>query len=258
MKYRSVAQARQMPGLRLVLGAQTPGPWSIAARALFSVRKVPFVPVRQDVLEANAELVAWTGIRNAPVAVYEDEPPRENWFAILQLAERLGNERGETPSLFPDDPLERALAVGISAEICGEGGFGWSRRIAMAGAAADRADAVMASYGVQPENVAAAERRVAAILQGLSAQLNWQREAGSAYLVGDRLTACDVYWACFSQLVAPLSDDQIVGLDERLRAMFAALSDETRDALDPALVAHRDFIWSAHIGLPLEYLPEED
>ena len=67
MEYIAVAEAREMSGLRLVLGVGTPGPWSISARALFDIRKVPFVPVRQELGGANEELVAWTGRRNAPV-----------------------------------------------------------------------------------------------------------------------------------------------------------------------------------------------
>ena len=30
---------------------------------------------------------------------------------------------------------------------------------------------------------------------------------GSNYFVGDELTAAAIYWACFSQLVAPLDED---------------------------------------------------
>src|SRR5688572_14096268 len=114
MEYVSVAEARGMKGLRLALSAGVPGPWTIAARALFDVRKVPYVPVRQVIMAPNEDLVAWTGRRNAPVAVYDDEPAVDGWLEILVLAERLG--RG--PSLFPDDPVERALSVGFSAEIC--------------------------------------------------------------------------------------------------------------------------------------------
>ena len=121
MDYISVGQARGMGGLRLVLGMGTPGPWSISARALFDIRKVPFVPVGQELMGANEELVAWTGRRNAPVAVYDNEPAVDGWLEIMVLAERLGSG----PSLCPDNPIERALAVGFSAEICGRGGFGF-------------------------------------------------------------------------------------------------------------------------------------
>jgi len=39
---------------------------------------------------------------------------------------------------------------------------------------------------------------------------------------------------------------------ERMRAMFGPMPPEILDALDPALLAHRDFVFAKHIGLPLE------
>lgn len=254
MDYLSVAQARDMGGLRLVLSTGSPGPWGIAARALFTIRKVPFVPVAQELMAANEDLVAWTGRRNAPVAVYEDEAAVDGWLDIVNLAERLGSG----PSLWPDDPVDRALAAGFSSEICGPGGFGWSRRLGMTGTSPDAAasspmSSVMRGYGMRADALAAAPARVASILDGLSAQLHRQRAAGSAYLVGARLSACDIHWACFSQLVAPLSPAQCPGLPEQLRTMFATVPDAVRDALDPILIAHRERIWEDCIGLPLDY-----
>ncbi len=258
MKYHSVAEAREMDGLRLALGVQTPGPWGLAARALFKFRNVPFVPVQQDVGGSNEELVAWTGIRNAPVAVYNDEKPRENWFDIMNLAERLGSGL----SLFPDDPVGRALAIGFSAEICGEGGFGWSRRISMAAKPAPESGEIdpsmvriVQAYDVLAENVPDAIERVVSIMQGLAKQLRRQAEAGSPYLVGDRCGACDIHWACFSTLVGPLDEDAIFMVPE-MRANFEAMQPEIRDVLDPILFEHRDRIWRDHIGLPVDYLPE--
>jgi hypothetical protein len=257
MQYKSVAEARSLPGLRLALSVQTPGPWGIAARALFSVRNVPFVPVRQDVMMPNDELVEWTGRRNAPVAVYDNEPAVDGWLEIMNLAERLGSG----PSLFPDDPLDRALAVGFSAEICGQNGFGWARRLQMqpSGDQAPDTDApraqMMRAYGGGVHTHAEAEARIIGILRGLAKQLHLQQQAGSAYLLGDRLSGCDVHWACFSILVEPLALEEC-GMAEELHAMFAVKSGSIRDALDQILIEHRDRIWRDHIGLPLDYLPE--
>lgn len=246
MEYLPVAEARGMEGLRLVLGVGTPGPWSISARALFDIRKVPFVPVRQDLMQANEDLVAWTGRRNAPVAVFGEEPAVDGWLEIAMLAERLGSG----PSLFPDDPVERALAMGFSAEICGQGGFGWSRRITMATTQAPTE--VFRGYGVREGGVPEAAPRVIGILNGLSAQLHRQRERGSDYLVGGRLSVADVHWACFSQLVAALGPEHCTMSDE-LRALFNTMSPEMRAAVDPILIEHRDRIWERYIGLPLDY-----
>ena len=258
MQYISVAEARKLSGLRLVLSTGSPGPWGISARALFTIRGVPFVPVRQEPMQANEDLVAWTGRRNAPVAVYNDEPPADGWLEILNLAERLGSG----PSLLPEDPIDRALAVGFSAEICGAGGFGWSRRITMVagGMAAPGSDAdamakIAAGYGMREDALREAPGRIIGILQGLATQLRNQRDACSAYLVGTRLSACDVHWACFSLLVAPLPPEDCP-MPEGLRAISAALPEALHEALDPILIAHRDRVWEQHIGLPLDYQEE--
>lgn len=257
MKYLSVAEARAMSGLRLALTVQTPGPWGLAARALFDIRKVPYVPVRQDVGAPNEDLVEWTGRRNAPVAVYNDEPAVDGWLEILNLAERLGSG----PSLFPDDPVDRALAVGFSAEICGHNGFGWARRLNMQPPGAPEPDPdspqgqMMRAYGMREGAAAEAGPRIAGIVRGFAAQLHRQKQAGSPYLVGDRLSGCDVHWAAFSILLEPLPVEDCFAAEQMLE-MFSSKTPEVAEAFDPILIEHRDHVWREHIGLPVEYLPD--
>lgn len=250
LDYVSVAEAREQRGLRLVLTAGFPGPWGEAAKALFRLRGVPFAPVAQKAMKPNEELVAWTGVRNAPVAVYEDEPPRTGWLEILLLAERLGSG----PSLLPDDPVERALALGFSCEICGPEGLGWTRRLEIMAMStgADPNDPIRRDYGVRPEAAAQAPARTAAILRGLSEQLRRQRERGSEYLVGPRVSACDVHWACFSQMVDPFPPE-VSPMRSGVRSVYENLSEEAKAALDPALIRHRDMILERHIGVPLVF-----
>ena len=124
MKYTPASQARNLPGLRLALTVGVPGPWSQAAMFVFDYKQIPYIPVAQLAGEDNADLVAWTGIRNAPIAVYNDEAPRIGWEEILMLAERISRE----PSLIPSDPRDRALMFGLSHEIASEDGLAWNRR----------------------------------------------------------------------------------------------------------------------------------
>ena len=127
MEYRSIADARTLDGLRLILTAGVPGPWSESAKAVFRARGVPYTPIEQELGGDNEEQVSWLGIRNAPVALYNDEKPRSGWAEILFLAERLGSG----PSLIPEDPFDRALMFGLAHEIAGEDGLGWCRRLLM-------------------------------------------------------------------------------------------------------------------------------
>lgn len=257
MKYLSVAEARKLPGLRLVLTAYMPGPWGEAAKAILSVRKVKYIPVEQRAMEKNEDLFAWTGMRNAPIAVLDEEPPQSTWHEILLLAERVGSG----PSLIPTDPLQRALMLGLSTEICGPDGFGWSRRLEMMGRGTTRNPSTGAAYdmhrmtrayGVTPEAIERAPKRMISIMNGLSKQLHQQKSSGSDYLVGPQLSAVDVHWAALSLFVSPLPADECA-MPDFMRENYSYLTPEMAAAMDPILLQHRDMIYKRHIGLPLDF-----
>jgi glutathione S-transferase len=253
MEYVDVATARDMVGLRLVLTRGVPGPWSESAKALFRLRDVAFVPVEQKATAANEALVEWTGHRNAPIAMYESEPPRAHWLEILQLAERLGSG----PSLLPESPDECETVIGLSHLICGEGGLVWNGRHLMLRAGHQaQGDKVLSSpmyrdYGYSEETVAAAPMRIEAIVDRLSRQAAAQRERGRDYLVGESLSAVDVYWAFFSQLFDALPDAQNP-MPEWLRAVWQGAA-AAIGPIDPNLLDQRTRVFERHIELPLDF-----
>ncbi|MDG2304818.1 MAG: glutathione S-transferase C-terminal domain-containing protein [Candidatus Binatia bacterium] len=257
MDYLEVEDGRKRDGLRLVLTTGGPGPWSEAAKGIFQVKGLAFAPVRQVAGEQNQVLQEWTGQSSAPVAVWNDDPPCATSRTILWLAERLAPE----PALVPRDPEERATCLGVCDEIHGENGFGWCRRLgmfapimeALGEKAADSALGFMAwKYGYSPQAAARAENRIVEILGFLAARLARQRDAGRRYLVGDRLTAADIYWAAFAAMVAPLSAE-VCPMPDGLRDMYTVREGRIAVALDPALIAHRDFIYQEHLELPLRF-----
>jgi hypothetical protein len=85
----------------------------------------------------------------------------------------------------------------------------------------------------------------------LSAQLERESARGNAYFLGASLGAVDLYWAAFSNLVALLPPEQCP-LPAPMRAIFAKPTPDIAAALTPALIAHRDFVFAKHVGLPLE------
>src|SRR3546814_18918867 len=87
--YLSVEEARDLPGLRLVVTAHVPGLWSEACKSLFDSKGVPYVLVEQVVGGENRALKEWTAQTSGPVAIWQDERPRSTWLEQLYLAERL-------------------------------------------------------------------------------------------------------------------------------------------------------------------------
>src|SRR6202011_41760 len=129
LKYTSIREARTMPGLRLILGANAvPGPWREACKGIFHVKKIPYTPVASAGQDGSQrELTELTAQSSAPVAIWNDERPRSTWIEQLYLAERLQPE----PALIPANEDDRVSMFGIINEICGENGFAWCKRLTM-------------------------------------------------------------------------------------------------------------------------------
>ena len=258
MDYVSVEEAKAATGLRLILTGGLPAPWSEAAKGLCHVRKVDYIPVLQQGGGPNEDILAWTGHRNAPTAMYNDEPARVTAVEMISLAQRLGSG----PSLVPADMDERVLMFGLINEIAGENGMAWNARVLMFGAMIEnlgeeamRDNPMLRDYHYAPEDAAAAPGKVIAILQRLSQQLERQSGLGSQYLIGDTLSALDIYWACFSQMLDALPPE-VNPMPDYMRKVWGLTSRAIQQAgyeLDPALLAHRDFIFPTHLQWPLDF-----
>ncbi len=256
-EYIEVEQAVGMSGLRVVLSPGVPGPWSEAAKGILYVKKIPYIKVRQELGGENRPLLRWSAQTTAPVFVYENERPRSLWNDQLYLAERLAPD----PPLIPATIDEQALMFGLSNELCGENGFGWSRRLMLLHATLANPNAPEAAksgasflgkkYGYAPAPAEAAPKRVAEILRALNAQLESQRQRGSRFLVGDRLSALDIYWAAFAALIQPLPDD-LCKMSSGFRRVYTCADPVVMDAAAPHLLAHRDFIYHQYLELPVD------
>jgi glutathione S-transferase len=254
VEFVELEEARARDGLRMTVVIGVPSPWGEAAKGIWHVKKIPWVAVRMP--PGENEVTRWTGSTSAPVAMYEDEPPRPRWDDLLHLAERLE----PTPPLLPADPDERALCLGLAAEICGEMGLGWCRRLdgiarsfatdGAEGFALPIARYLAPKYGWRDGLGELARRRVIDVLGLLSRRLRAQQQRGSRYYFGGALSAVDVYSATFIAMFAPLPPEHCP-MPDALRATFETMDDETRAALDPILVEHRDRVYAEHLELPL-------
>lgn len=253
MEYLSVEEARGQSGLRLALTRGVPGPWSEAAKAMFTLRNIDYLPVQQLAGDANNELVDWTGHRNAPIALYNDEPPRVRWLELLDLAERLGS--GE--SLVPDDTQDRMFMVGLINEIAGETGLAWNARLLMFDASIQKLGPDAAKSPMYAEyryDAAALESSISKIekfLGYLASHIKVQREQQSHFLVGKRFSAADIYWAYFSNMLETLPQGQC-SISDGVRGMWGVMA-KSISGYDPIIIEQRDRIFTEHLVLPLEF-----
>lgn len=255
--YLSVEEARPLSGLRLAVTAHVPGIWSEAAKGLFDAKKIPYVLVEQVVGGENKALRDWTAQTSGPVAVWNDERPRSSWLELIYLAERLA----PAPALIPPRMEDRILMFGLCNELAGDHGFGWNMRlIAMHNAMADPAatdyqkqvvPVLAGRYGYDPDEVVSARRQMIDIVARLKDQLARQNEAGRSFLVGEALSALDIYWATFAGSIDPFPPELCPGMPAVMRAGYT--DPELKALGGPGLFALRDRVYRDYLKLPMEF-----
>jgi glutathione S-transferase len=256
-EYINVEEARKLSGLRVVLSPGVPGPWSESLKGILYVKKIPYVKARQEIGGENRALKEWSAQATAPVMAWNDEPPRSTWIEQLYLAERLQPH----PSLIPANMEERTLMFGYCNELCGQHGFGWSKRLmlvhpTLTNPNADKGSRAFSTYigdkyGYDTAEAEVAPRHCADILQLLSNRLEQQRAKGSKFFIGNQLSALDIYWAAFAALVQPLPHDQCP-MPSSFRTMYTNTDSTIQAAAKPILFEHRDFIYRTYLELPID------
>ncbi len=250
--YVSTQEAISAGGLRMVVVGQTPSPWGEAAKGLFHLKGLDWKAVR--LVYDDPALLAWTKEASAPVAIYENEAPRAGWRDILHLAERLAPQ----VPLLPADPKPADVVMRLIADLMNRGGLCWSRRaqLVQAGLAGTGgfhpkvAAYLAAKYADAPDETEQVDAKVAALLGAFTQRLADQAAVQSPYLIGDCVTAADVYCAAAMALFSPLPDE-VCHMRDATRAAFEHRDAATAEALSPALLAHRDHMYAAHLELPL-------
>ncbi|MBI3249936.1 MAG: hypothetical protein HYZ50_25865 [Deltaproteobacteria bacterium] len=260
LKYASLAEAKNMSGLRLILGAHTiPGPWREACKSIFYVKKIPYTPVASAGQDgSDRELQEWTAQNSAPVAIWNDERPRSTWIEQLFLAERLQ----PTPSLIPTNIEDRTLMFGYINEIAGESGFAWSKRLTMIRGTVTNPQIdeptrafwlkFGTKYGYSAAAAEAAPARMVEVLRFLDARLEQQKARGSKFLIGNQLSALDIHWAAFAALVQPLPPE-LCPMATAFRAFYTEKNPAVTAALSPVLLEHREFIYREYLELPIMF-----
>jgi hypothetical protein len=253
LQYRSFEEIVDHPGLRVVLVKGMPSPWGQAAKTIFEIKSLDYVAAPWLPGEPNEKIAAWGGEASGPIVAWASERPINRWIDILYLTERLAPK----PPLIPADVAQRVLMIGLSHEICGEMGIGWNRRLQLfapayaSGNPPAGVSRMGAKYGFNEGDAKAAGERTAASLRALATQLKSQYARGVHYFVGDSLSALDIYWTAFANLLDPLPKEQCP-MPEAYRPSFTVSDPVVKTALDPLLLEHRSRIFREHFRDPME------
>lgn len=118
-------------------------------------------------------------------------------------------------------------------------------------AAAAEKNPMYAQYGYSETAKDAALDKSRQIIDYFTRHVHAQRGQDSRYLIGTQLSALDVYWAYFSQILGTLSEAQCP-MPAGLRKSYE-LGSSAVGGCDPLLIEQRDWIFANHLSLPMVF-----
>lgn len=240
-------------GTRVTFIPGMPALYAEALKNICFVKGIPLIRALHPMMgidretgeDRQARLYELTSQTSIPTMFHDEERPRNVWSEQLALAERIGAPG--SPKLIPDDFEQRVEVFGLCAMVLGEDGLVWNMRI--------MADSPLAQkYGYSEEASAAAPGKVAEGLKLIDRRLAAQEQKGSRYIVGDAVTALDVYWATMSLSVLPAPPD-IMPVTKQNKGMlkFFAMNGQIpviAEALTQRIEAHQRYILTTYCETP--------
>ena len=245
--------AAMQTGTRVTFIPGLPAMYSEALKNICYVKGIPLIRALHPMMgidkntgeDRQAELYRLTSQTSLPTMFHNDERPRNVWTEQLALAERIGAV--DAPNLLPADYELRAEVYGLCAIILAEDGMVWNMRLL--------ADSPLGrKYGYSEEASSAAPAKIAEVVSLLDRRLEAQARRGVPYLVGDSLTAADVYWATFSMSVCP-PPPQIMPRTRQNDGMlkYFAVNGQIpviADAMSPRIEEHQRYILTTYCETP--------
>ena len=233
-----------------------PGIQALFAEALKNICFVKDIPViralhplmgvdKETGQDRQARLYELTSQTGLPTMFYAQERPRNVWTEQLALAERIGSP--SSPALIPEDFAQRVEMFGLCAVVLAEDGIVWNMRILNDGPLGRK-------YGYSDAASAAAPVKIAEAIALIDNRLAQQAERGSPYLVGDALSAADIYWATMSMSVTA-TPPEIMPVTQQNKGMlgfFAANSKipKIADVLSKRIEEHQRYILTTYCETP--------
>lgn len=233
-----------------------PGVQALYAEALKNicyVKDIPVIRALHPVMgvdkdtgeDRQARLYELTSQTGLPTMFHDEERPRNVWTEQLALAERIGAPG--SPSIIPDSFEQRVEMFGLCAVVLGEDGLVWNMRILNDGPLGRK-------YGYSDEASAAAPAKIAEVITLIDTRLQRQSERGSPYLVGDALSAADIYWATMGMCVSA-TPPEIMPVTQQNKGMlkfFAANSQlpMVANVLSKRIEDHQRYILTTYCETP--------
>ena len=253
-KFISLDEAAAMSsGTRVTFIPGIQALFSEALKNICFVKKIPLIRALHPIMgqdkdtgeDRQAKLYELTSQTGLPTMFHDKERPRNVWIEQLALAERIGSE--DSPVLLPENFQARVEVLGLCAIVLGEDGFAWNMRILNDSPLAQK-------YGFSEEASSAAPRKLAEILELIDLRLEEQKTKGSAYLVGDSVSAADIYWATISMSVSPVPKE-IMPETKQNKGMLAYFASNANipavaEVLTDRIGEHQRYILSTYCETP--------
>ena len=245
--------ATMSKGTRVTFIPGIPALYSEALKNICYVKGVPLIRALHPMMgvdkatgqDRQAQLFELTSQTSLPTMFYNDERPRNVWTEQLALADSIG--AADSPKLIPDSYEDRVTTYGLCAIVLGEDGFVWNMRIL-------GDNPLGRKYGFSDTASAAAPKKMAEIVDLISQRLLSQEKSGSRYLVGDSITAADIYWATMSMsmLVPPQEIMPLTKQNQGMLRYFArnASIPEVAEVLSDRIEKHQRYILSTYCETP--------
>ena len=245
--------ASMQKGTRVTFVPGVQAMFSEALKNLCYVKRVPLTRVLHPIMgvdektgeDRQAKLFELTSQTSLPTMFHDDERPRNVWIEQLALAERIGTK--DSPKLIPDNFEHRADMFGLCAIVLGEDGLIWNMRILIDTPLAQK-------YGYSEEASSSAPEKIAEVITLIDRRLEAQEKQSSRYLVGDALTAVDIYWATMSMTVLPVPLEIMpkTKQNQGMLMFFAANSEisEIANALTKRIKDHQHYILTTYCETP--------
>ena len=254
IKFITLEESASMEkGTRVTFVPGVQAMFSEALKNICYVKKVPLIRVLHPIMgvdektgeDRQAKLYELTSQTSLPTMFHDKERPRNVWIEQLDLAERIGSK--DSPRLIPDKFELRADMLGLCAVVLGEDGLTWNMRILIDSPLGQK-------YGYSEEASSAAPKKIAEVITLIDKRLEAQEKQGSRYLVGDELTALDIYWATMSMTVLPVPLEIMpkTKQNQGMLMFFAANSEipEIANVLTERIKTHQQYILTTYCETP--------